>query len=140
MGSEMCIRDSFRCKICPDAIGECSDLAALDTWSGGSPAGEDEGFNAVIARTEKGINLLNDAIKAGYIEKGDDLNIDDINDFQPHQVNKKKAVYARHLGMKKGGLPTLQTDGLRIKELYDKNDKDYNAKEEEGTSSRIDKI
>ena len=42
--------------------------------------------------------------------------------------------------MKKGGLPTPQTDGLRIKELYDKNDKDYNAKEEEGTSSRIDKI
>ena len=81
-GDESNWRVHFRCKICPDAIGECSDLAALDTWSGGSPAGEDEGFNAVIARTEKGINLLNDAIKAGYIEKGDDLSIDDINDFQ----------------------------------------------------------
>ena len=40
----------FRCKICPDAIGESADVAALDTWPGGSPKGEDEGFNAVIAR------------------------------------------------------------------------------------------
>ena len=139
-GEESTWRVHFRCKICPDAIGESADIAALDTWRGGSPKGEDEGFNAAIARTQKGIDLLKDAIKAGYLEKGDDLNIDDINDFQPHQVNKKKAVYARHLGMKKGGLPTLQTDGLRIKELYDKNDKEYNTKEEEGTSSRIDKI
>ena len=139
-GEESTWRVHFRCKICPDAIGESADIAALDTWRGGSPKREDEGFNAAIARTQKGIDLLTDAIKEGYLEKGDDLNIDDINDFQPHQVNKKKAVYARHLGMKKGGLPTLQTDGLRIKELYDKNDKEYNAKEEEGTSSRIDKI
>ena len=99
-----------------------------------------EGFNGVIVRTQKGIDLLKNAIKAGYIEKGDDLTIDDLNDFQPHQVNKKTAVYARHLGMKKSGLPTLSTDGLRIKELYDKNDKEYNIKEEEGTNSRIDKI
>ena len=139
-GDESNWRVHFRCKICPDAIGECSDLAALDTWRGGSPAGEDEGFNAVIARTEKGINLLNDAIKAGYIEKGDDLNIDDINDFQPHQVNKKKAVYARHLGLKKNNLPTPQTQRLRIKEIYDNNDKKFNSIEEEGITSRVEKI
>jgi coenzyme F420 hydrogenase subunit beta len=130
----------FRCKICPDAIGESADIAALDTWPGGSPEGENEGFNGVIVRTQKGIDLIKNAIKAGYLEKGNDLSIDDLNEFQPHQVNKKTAVYARHLGMKKGGLPTLSTDGLRIKELYDKNDKEYNAKEEEGTNSRIEKI
>ena len=33
-------------------------------------------------------------MKAGYIRKGEDLEIEDINDFQPHQVNKKKAVHA----------------------------------------------
>ena len=57
-----------------------------------------------------------------------------------HQVNKKTAVYARHLGMKKGGLPTLYTDGLRIKELYDNNDSELNIKEEEGISLRLNKI
>ena len=139
-GDESNWRVHFRCKICPDAIGECSDLAALDTWRGGSPKGEDEGFNAVIARTQKGINLLNGAIKAGFIQRGDDLSIDDINDFQPHQVNKKKAVYARHLGLKKNNLPTLQTEKLRIKEIYDNNDKEFNYIEEEGISSRVEKI
>ena len=102
--------------------------------------GRDEGFNAAIIRTQKGTELLNDAIKSGYIKKGDDLNIADINDFQPHQVNKKKAVYARHLGMKNKNLPTISTDGLRIKELYDLNSKEFNLKEEEGISSRVKKI
>ena len=139
-GEESTWRVHFRCKICPDAIGESSDIAALDTWRGGSPKGEDEGFNAAIVRTANGLDLLNEAIKAGYIKKGDDLTIEDINDFQPHQVNKKKAVYARHEGMKKQNIPTLSTNGLRIKELYDLNSKEFNLNEEEGISSRVNKI
>ena len=139
-GEESTWRVHFRCKICPDAIGESSDIAALDTWRGGSPKGEDEGFNAAIVRTANGLDLLNEAIKAGYIKKGDDLTIEDINDFQPHQVNKKKAVYARHEGMKKQNIPTIYTNGLRIKELYDLNSKEFNLNEEEGISSRVNKI
>ena len=139
-GDESNWRVHFRCKICPDAIGESADIAALDTWRGGSPKGEDEGFNAVIVRTQTGLDLLNCAIKDGYIEKGNHLKIDDINDFQPHQVNKKKSVYARHLGLKKNNLPTTETSGLRIKELYDNNDSELNIKEEEGITLRVNKI
>ena len=139
-GEESTWRVHFRCKICPDAIGESADIAALDTWRGGSPKKEDEGFNAAIVRTQKGSDLLKEAIKAGYIQKGSNLTIADINDFQPHQVSKKKAVYARHLGMKKNNLPTITTNYLRIEELYNKNSKDFNLKEEQGLSSRIDKI
>ncbi len=139
-GEESTWRVPFRCKICPDAIGDSSDIAALDTWRGGSPKGEDEGFNAAIVRTKKGMELLNEAEQAGYIKIGDKLLIEDISDFQPHQVNKKKAVYARHEGMRKKGLPTISTNGLRIKELYDLNSKEDNLKEEEGISSRIKKI
>jgi coenzyme F420 hydrogenase subunit beta len=139
-GEESTWRVHFRCKICPDAIGESADIAALDTWRGGSPKGEDEGYNAAIVRTQRGCDLLNDAIQFGYIEKGEQLTIDDINDFQPHQVNKKRAVHARHLGMKKSNLPTLNTKGLRIEELYKKNDKEFNLKQEEGISARVKKI
>ena len=139
-GEESTWRVPFRCKICPDAIGDSSDIAALDTWRGGSPKGEDEGFNAVIVRTKKGLELLNEAAKAGYIKIGDELNIEDINDFQPHQVNKKRAVYARHEGMRKKDIPTISSNGLRIKELYDLNSKEFNLKEAEGISSRIKKI
>ena len=139
-GEESTWRVPFRCKICPDAIGESSDIAALDTWRGGSPKGEDEGFNAAIVRTKKGLELLNEAIEAGYIKMGDQLEIKDIDDFQPHQVNKKKAVYARHEGMRKQNIPTVKTNGLRIKELYDLNSEEFNLKEEEGVSSRVKKI
>ncbi len=139
-GEESTWRVPFRCKICPDAIGESADVAALDTWPGGSPKGEDEGFNAAIARTQKGLELLNNAVDAGYIKKGNSLSIEEINDFQPHQVKKKQAVFARHLGMKKNNLPIIETNGLRIKELYDLNDKEFNIKEEEGISKRVDKI
>jgi len=139
-GEESTWRVHFRCKTCPDAIGESADIAALDTWRGGSPKGEDEGYNAAIVRTQRGCDLLNDAIQSGYIKKGEQLTIDDINDFQPHQVNKKRAVHARHLGMKKSNLPTLNTKGLRIEELYKKNDKEFNLKEEEGISARVKKI
>ncbi len=139
-GEESTWRVHFRCKTCPDAIGESADIAALDAWRGGSPKGEDEGYNAAIVRTQRGCDLLNDAIQSGYIIKGEQLTIDDINDFQPHQVNKKRAVHARHLGMKKSNLPTLNTKGLRIEELYKKNDKEFNLKEEEGISARVKKI
>ncbi len=139
-GEESTWRVHFRCKICPDAIGESSDIAALDTWRGGSPKGEDEGFNAAIIRTKKGLNLIDDAAKAGFIHIGGKLKIEDIDDFQPHQVNKKKAVYARHEGMRKKNIPTVSTNRLRIKELYDLNSKDFNLKEEQGISSRIKKI
>jgi len=139
-GEESTWRVHFRCKICPDAIGESSDIAALDTWRGGSPKGEDEGFNAAIIRTKKGLELMNDASKAGFIHIGDELKIEDIDDFQPHQVNKKKAVYARHLGMTKNDMPTINTKGLRIKELYKLNNEDFNKKEELGVSKRLKKI
>ena len=139
-GEESTWRVPFRCKICPDAIGDSSDLAALDTWPGGSPVGEDEGFNAAIIRTKKGYDLVHDARDAGYIKIGNHLKIEDINDFQPHQVSKKKAVYARHQGMKKGNRPTLNTKNLRIKELYDLNTKEFNENEAKGISSRLTKI
>ena len=139
-GEESTWRVPFRCKICPDAIGESADVAALDTWRGGSPKGEDEGFNAAIVRTKKGLDLINSATKAGFIHIGDKLKIEDIDDFQPHQVNKKKAVYARHLGMTKNDVPTIKTKELRIKELYKLNNDDFNKKEELGVSKRLKKI
>jgi len=139
-GEESTWRVPFRCKICPDAIGESADIAALDTWRGGSPKGEDEGFNAAIVRTKKGLDLLNEAAKTGFIHIGDKLEIEDISDFQPHQVNKKKAVYARHQGMKKNNSPTINTKGLRIEELSKLNSVEFNQKEEDGITSRIKKI
>ena len=42
--------------------------------------------------------------------------------------------------MRKKTIPTINTKGLRIKELYDLNSKEFNLKEEEGISSIVNKI
>ena len=44
-----------RCKLCPDALGEAADVAAADVWPGGSPEGEDEGFNGIVTRSLVGV-------------------------------------------------------------------------------------
>ena len=90
-----------------------------------------------MIRTKKGIEVFKEAVESGYLHQGDKLNIDDIKDFQPHQTNKKKAVFARHLGMRKNDLPSIETKNLRIEELYNLNDDEFNKQQEEGTSKRI---
>ena len=41
--------------------------------------------------------------------------------------------------MRQKNIPTINTNGLRIKELYDLNSKEFNLKEE-GINNRIKKI
>ena len=69
----------FRCKICPDGIGESADIAAADTWPGGSPTpdmvepGADDGTNAVMARTTRGLQLMEAAIADGALSEERDV-------------------------------------------------------------------
>jgi coenzyme F420 hydrogenase subunit beta len=61
----------FRCKICPDAIGELGDVCCADGWvmKGGKPIHEEApGVNVLVARTEHGERLVADAAAAGAIE------------------------------------------------------------------------
>src|ERR1700675_1645933 len=75
-----------RCKICPDAIGESADIAASDVWPGGGPTGEDAGFNGIIVRTERGLELYRAGLAAGAIvvEPGE-VSFRDFDEFPPPQ-------------------------------------------------------
>ncbi len=132
-----------RCKICPDGIGDSADIAASDTWDGGSPTWEgqidDLGHNAIIVRTQRGLDLMNNAIAAGYIVRGDSLDPRDMDRFQPHQRNKKQAVWARYQGMKAAGHVVPETHGLRLEELYKTNDPQENRKQTDGARQRVEK-
>lgn len=111
----------FRCKMCPDGIGEAADIAAADTWPGGSPdpttEDQDPGTNAIIARTEMGVALIADAERDGALVIERDIGPRDMDTYQPHQVTKKYAVWARHAGLRAAGRLTPQTERLRIAEL-----------------------
>lgn len=126
-----------RCKICPDAIGECADLAASDVWPGGGPTGEDDGFNGIIVRTRRGLELYQAALAAGAIKvEPAAVSFRDFDEFQPHQVRKKRAVWARLVGMKAAGKPVPELHNLRMIECAQLNSVAENLAEARGTRRR----
>ena len=126
-----------RCKICPDAIGESADIAASDVWPGGGPAGEDEGFNGIIVRTPRGLELYRAALAAGAITvEPRKVTFRDFDGFQPHQVRKKRAVWARMVGMRAAGCPVPETHHLRLAECARLNTWAENLDEARGARRR----
>jgi coenzyme F420 hydrogenase subunit beta len=132
----------FRCKICPDGIGEAADIAAADTWIGGGPnrvdSVDDPGTNALIARTRAGEELIAAAAKAGALTLEYDIPPDTMSLYQPHQVNKKYAVWARHQGLRDAGRIVPHTERLRIEELAQDLPEETNAFQRNGTRRRIE--
>jgi coenzyme F420 hydrogenase subunit beta len=128
-----------RCKICPDAIGESADLAASDVWPGGGPSGEDEGFNGIIVRTVRGLELYRAALAAGAIvAEPRDVTFRDFDEFQPHQVRKKRAAWARLVGMEAAGGAIPETHDLRLAECARLNSLAENLAEARGARRRTE--
>ena len=129
-----------RCKICPDAIGESADLAASDVWPGGGPTSEDEGFNGIIVRTLRGLELYQAALEAGAIAvEPRKVDFRDFDCFQPHQVRKKRAVWSRLAGMKAAGQAVPETINLRLEECARLNTLRENLDEARGARRRAEK-
>lgn len=126
-----------RCTICPDALGEASDLAASDAWPGGGPTGDDDGFNGIVVRTAVGARLVADAVVAGALVVGDPITPRQFDDLQPHQVRKKIALAARNQALTAAGRPTIETTGLRIRRLGEQLTKAQHQAEVAGTARRI---
>lgn len=132
----------WRCKICPDGIGEASDLAVSDTWPGGSPdrveSETDPGVNAIIARTAAGQELMEAAARDGALVLDGELTPDDISVFQPHQKNKKLAVGARHAALGEAGRIVPTTSRLRVEELSSSVPVEINERQRVGALERIE--
>lgn len=135
-GEEEGWRIQPRCKICPDPVGEAADLVAADCWPGGSPEGEDEGFNAVFARTAAGEKLFDGAVAAGALTVVRQIGFDDIALYQPHQIEKKRALWARLDGMRAAGMAVPRVEGLRLEEIAATNEDGVNEREREGALER----
>lgn len=126
-----------RCKICPDAIGEAADVVASDFWPGGGPTGEDEGFNGIIVRTANGRELYDAAVADGVIVVDREVGFRELDAVQPHQVRKRRAVWARHRGMAAAGVPVPATVNLRIEDCARLNGAAANLREAKGARLRV---
>lgn len=106
----------FRCKICPDGTGEFADIVCADAWYGkdGYPDfTEREGRSLILSRTERGEEIVSQAITRGAIE-AEDLAVEEIARMQPYQVNRKQMVWGRRLAarMARGSAPHYVNLGL----------------------------
>lgn len=131
----------WRCKVCPDGTGEAADIAAADTWPGGAPTEEmmrsDPGTNVVIARTQAGMELVDDAVESGYLVRDGGATITQLNHWQGHHVRKKIASEARYEGMRNEGQLGIETVDLRNTLLRKRMAPETDLRQVNGAQARI---
>ncbi|MCP3472143.1 Coenzyme F420 hydrogenase/dehydrogenase, beta subunit C-terminal domain [Bradyrhizobium sp. CCGUVB1N3] len=109
-------RVQFRCKICPDGTGEFADITCADAWyseDGYPDFTERDGRSLIMARTPSGRALLDTIRQAGALSC-ESLPIADIRKMQPHQYNRKRAVFVRLLAMRFKAFSTPKYRGLSL--------------------------
>jgi coenzyme F420 hydrogenase subunit beta len=96
----------WRCKICPDGVGESADITAADLWSAdasGYPVFEEAaGTSALIARTTRGYDTIIRAIEAGVIE-AHAIDVDELAAVQPLQRERRQTLLGRLVGTRAAG-------------------------------------
>lgn len=96
----------FRCMLCPDGLGELSDITCADAWSMYHEGDGNEGLSLVIVRTERGREILDEARASGYVN----LAPSDIRTVLASQglVNRRAVLFGRILTMRLLGIPSPQ--------------------------------
>ena len=107
----------FRCKICADGTGEHADVVAGDCWvmDGGKPSHREagDGWNMHIARTERGRQLIEDAVVAGYIHE-EAFSVAELEAMHDDHGAKKRSVLWRLAGLALTGQPYPDYGALRV--------------------------
>ncbi|MFB7251392.1 Coenzyme F420 hydrogenase/dehydrogenase, beta subunit C-terminal domain [Microbacterium sp. NPDC056234] len=107
----------WRCKICPDGVGESADIVCADSWAtderGYPTFVEGDGVSALIARTPRGLAVVQDALAAGVIAARP-LDIEQLASAQPLQVTRRRFLFARLAGARLAGRGTPRYRGFGL--------------------------
>jgi len=107
----------FRCKICPDGIGEFADIAFADGWhcdENGKPLfDEAKGRSLTLVRNPRADALFQRALAAGYLE-AERAEVDAIAAMQPFQAIRKGLVPARLAAFAAIGHKKPRFEGLAL--------------------------
>ncbi len=102
----------------PDGSGELADISCGDPWYD-QPDGKNPGSSLIIARTARGVEIVNGAIEAGYLTLTS-AEMWKLDRSQAGLLKKKGAVWGRLLALRVLGLPTPAFHGLRLFALWRK--------------------
>ena len=131
----------FRCKICPDAIGELADVSCPDSWVmvDGRPIHEEApGANLFIARTPAGERLVAAAAAAGAIEL-EPFTIEELDLQHADHVTRKIENPARVRALGREGEPEPRFDRFRADRMVALAGPERDRQAEEGARRRIRK-
>ncbi|CAJ1340193.1 unnamed protein product [Effrenium voratum] len=109
----------WRCKMCADFIGYAADVVVMDCWPGGLPQRRHEitedrkhewdGWVLIIARTERGQELVDSAKEAGKLTLGP-ADPQEILETQPHQARRAASQLVRRAAHAARGAPLPELD------------------------------
>ena len=114
------------CKFCIDGCGTAADISCGDGWylnENNFPLfDENEGRNLIFVRTEKGNELIKNAIKENYIEiQNFDETKESIKNIQPAQYQRTTTIYDKYMAFKLFGKSTPNYNIKTIKKLAKSN-------------------
>ena len=103
-------------QIWPDGSGELADITCGDPWYE-EPDGRNPGFSLIIARTQLGREIVEGAIKEGYLvaDKSEEWKIEG---SQRGLLRKKSSVWGRLLAHRLLGMPTPAYENLSLFQLW----------------------
>jgi coenzyme F420 hydrogenase subunit beta len=119
----------------PDGTGELADISCGDPWYE-EPDGKNPGFSLVVARTERGREIIEGAIAKGYLTLTLAENWKLVKS-QSGLVGKKGSVWGRRLALRLLGLPVTRLAGLHLWHCWRQLSFDEKLRSTLGTIRRI---
>jgi coenzyme F420 hydrogenase subunit beta len=130
----------WRCKVCPDQLGELADVSAPDGWildDDGSPLhNEAPGVNVVFERTARGSELVRAAQAAGAIELAP-LSERDFACMHADHRGFRLGEPARLAALREAGAAEPRVEGYRLPQMAELADDAFLAHQRAGTLERI---
>jgi len=102
----------FRCRICPDSTGELADISCGDPWYREIKPDE-PGWSLVLVRTERGRDILQQAMKDGYV-KLKRVAPDTLPRSQKALLARRRHLWGRLLMMKMMRVPVPRYIGFSL--------------------------
>ncbi len=110
----------WRCKVCADGVGESADITAADLWnandSGYPDFADKPGVSALLARTQRGVDVIARAVAAGVLTV-EAIDINDLAAVQPLQRQRRQTLAGRLTGTVLAGNSVPRYRGFSLLQL-----------------------
>ncbi|MGI9187482.1 MAG: Coenzyme F420 hydrogenase/dehydrogenase, beta subunit C-terminal domain [Gaiellales bacterium] len=130
----------WRCKVCPDQLGEVADLSVPDGWlldDDGRPLHDEApGVNVIFERTARGSALVAAAVEAGVIELAA-LSERDFEQMHADHRGFRLGEPGRLAALREAGAAEPRTQGYRLAQMIELAGDELLAAQRDGTLARI---